>query len=89
MHIFLYFICGTPATAWLDKQSVGPHQDPNRQTSDAEAECANLTAAPPGQPLKGSYRVEVIKIVQYWPRDGKMDRWYSTEIPKLDPQIYK
>ena len=23
--IFLYFICGTPAMAWLDKWCVGPH----------------------------------------------------------------
>ena len=23
--IFLYFICGTPATAWPDKHCVGPH----------------------------------------------------------------
>ena len=23
--IFLYFICGTPATAWLSKCCVGPH----------------------------------------------------------------
>ena len=25
MPIFLYFICGTPATAWLDKQCIGVH----------------------------------------------------------------
>ena len=23
--IFLYFICGTPDTAWLDKWCIGPH----------------------------------------------------------------
>ena len=23
--IFLYFICGMPATAWLDKRCIGPH----------------------------------------------------------------
>ena len=23
-HIFLYFVCGMPATAWLDKRCVGP-----------------------------------------------------------------
>ena len=26
VSIFLYFISGMPATAWLDKQGVGPHQ---------------------------------------------------------------
>ena len=25
MPIFLYFICGMPATAWLDKWCIGPH----------------------------------------------------------------
>ena len=25
MPIFLYFICGMPATAWLDKQCIGLH----------------------------------------------------------------
>ena len=25
MPIFLSFICGMPATAWLDKQCIGPH----------------------------------------------------------------
>ena len=28
MPIFLYFIRGTPSTAWLDKRCVGPHLGP-------------------------------------------------------------
>ena len=27
MPIFLYFICGAPDTAWLDKWCVGPHSE--------------------------------------------------------------
>ena len=51
MPIFLYFICGTPSTAWRAKQCHVRTQDPNRQTPGRrEAECVNLTAAPPGRP---------------------------------------
>ena len=49
--IFLYFIHGTPTTAWHAKQC---HAAPGIWTCEpqaAEAECAHLTAAPPGWPL--------------------------------------
>ena len=53
MPIFLCIICGTPATAWIDKCCIGPHlgtKPANPPT--AEAERANLTATPPGGPQK-------------------------------------
>ena len=49
--IFLYLICGTPATAWLLKQC---HVAPWIRTSQpwaAEVERVHLTAAPLGRPL--------------------------------------
>ena len=49
--IFLYFICGMPVTAWLDKQYVGPA--PGIRTGKLRAtktECVNLTAVPLGWP---------------------------------------
>ena len=48
MPIFLYFICGTPTTAWLDEVHTG---HPNRKPRAAEVEHVNLTAMPPGQAL--------------------------------------
>ena len=49
MPIFLYFICGTPTTAWHAKQCHVRTQHPNRRTPGLqEAERANLTAAPLG-----------------------------------------
>src|SRR3712207_5546967 len=48
--IFLYFICGMPATARLDKQCHVCTWDPNQQTRVAKAERAHLTAAPLGWP---------------------------------------
>ena len=47
--IFLYFICGTPATAWLDRRCVGPHLG-SEPVNPTEAERVNLTAVPPGGP---------------------------------------
>ena len=52
MPIFLYSLCGTPTTAWLDKQCHVRTWDPNREPRVTEAECANLTAVPPGRPPK-------------------------------------
>ena len=47
--IFLYFIRGTPATAWLDKPCVGQQaQEPEPQA--AVVEHMNLTAMPQGWP---------------------------------------
>ena len=46
MPIFLYFICETPATAWLHKQC---RSAPGISTSELRAtkvECANLTTVP-------------------------------------------
>ena len=52
MPIFLYFICGTPTTAWLAKRCHIRTQDLNRRTlGRREAERVNLTAAPLGWPL--------------------------------------
>ena len=49
MPIFLYFICGTPATAWCAKRCHVRTQDPSKPWAD-EAERAHLTAVPPTQP---------------------------------------
>ena len=45
MPIFLYFICGTPTTAWLAKRCHVRTRDPNQRTGAAEVERANLTCA--------------------------------------------
>ena len=50
--IFLYFICGTPATAWLDKRCHVHTQDPNLRTLGCEAEREHLTSASLGWPLQ-------------------------------------
>ena len=53
MPIFLYFIRGTPATAWLATPCHVHTQDLNQRTPGRrDVECANLTAVPPGQPLE-------------------------------------
>ena len=52
MPIFLYFICGTPTTAWRAKRCHVHTWDLNRRTlGRQEVERANLIAAPPGWPL--------------------------------------
>ena len=49
--IFLYFICGTPTTAWCAKQCHVRTRDLNRRNpGHREGEHANLTAVPPGLP---------------------------------------
>ena len=50
MPIFLYFTCGTSATAWPEKRYIGPHWDQNWQIWATEAEHVNFTATPPGWP---------------------------------------
>ena len=37
MPIFLHFICGTPATAWLTKQCHVHTQDPNQRTPGCQS----------------------------------------------------
>ena len=52
MPIFIYFICGMPTTAWRAKRCHVRTRDSNRWTpGHREAECANFTTAPLGQPL--------------------------------------
>ena len=46
--IFLYFICGTPATAWLAKLRVVPPGISTGEPRAAEADSANLTTMPLG-----------------------------------------
>ena len=46
MPIFLYFICGMPATAWLGKQCHVHTWDPNWQTPAAKAEGAHCATGP-------------------------------------------
>ena len=54
--VFLYFICGTPATAWLDKQCIGLHSGSELAIlRPLEAERANLTIVPLGQPLSSTF----------------------------------
>ena len=49
--IFLYFMCGMPATAWLDKQCLGAYPGSESANSRAaKAERANLISLPPGRP---------------------------------------
>ena len=65
--IFLYFICGMPTTAWSAKQCYVRTRDPNQRTlGRREAECANLTAAPPGQPPNGF--ISILRLLSLRPR---------------------
>ena len=52
MPIFLYFIRRTPTIAWHARRCHVHTRELNWQTlGRQEAECANLTAAPPGRPI--------------------------------------
>ena len=67
MPIFLYFICGMPATAWLDKRCVGPQpgSGPGIGTGEpqaAKAERANPTAAPPGWPQLSCFLIDSVDV---------------------------
>ena len=44
MPIFLYFICGMPATAWLDKRCIGLYHTGSEPENpgDAKAELENF-----------------------------------------------
>ena len=71
MPIFLYFICGTPTTAWLAKRCPVSTQDPNRRTAGHwEVEHANLTAVPPGPP-------QILALLKHafknWQRYGRVN----------------
>ena len=50
VSIVLHYICGMPATAWLDKRYHVRTRDPNQRTPGRWSRMANLTAAPPGRP---------------------------------------
>uniref|UniRef100_A0A9L0RH93 Peptidase S1 domain-containing protein n=2 Tax=Equus caballus TaxID=9796 RepID=A0A9L0RH93_HORSE len=43
---FLYFICGLPATAWLDKPCVGPHPGYNPGSRSRTCELNHCTTRP-------------------------------------------
>ena len=49
--IFLYFRCGMRATAWLDKQCIGPHPGSKLVNPGHQSRAHDLTTVPPGQPL--------------------------------------
>ena len=51
VRIFLCFICGTPATAWLDKWCHVRTQDLNWGTLHCPSRAVSLTTTPPGGPL--------------------------------------
>ena len=55
MPIFLYFICGTPTTAWLAKRCHVHTQDPNRQTPGCQGGRAHLIDVPPGSPCQSIF----------------------------------
>ena len=38
--------------------------------------------------LKQYYRAIVIKIAQYWYRDGQVDQWNRIEDPEMNPHTY-
>ena len=47
--IFLYFICGMPATAWLGKQCIDPHPGSelaNHGSGTCELNCCATRLAP-------------------------------------------
>ena len=48
MPIFLYFICGTPTTAWLDKWCHVHTQEPHRQTPGRWSRTCTLNRCAPG-----------------------------------------
>ena len=64
MPIFLYFICGTAATAWFDKQYVGPHQ------GSEPVNCWPLKRSVPNSPL--CHRASPQNIFSNCPRICKL-----------------
>ena len=62
MPISLYFICGTPTTAWCVKQCHVRTQDPNQWTPSRWSGTANLTAVPLGRPLVFFLLREIINL---------------------------
>ena len=66
--IFLYFICGTPATAWLAERTQDPNQrTPGRQSEMCELNCGATGPAPssdiftkPGLLLSAAERSQVL-----------------------------
>ena len=53
--VFLYFICGTPTTAWLDKWCHVCTWDLNQQTLGCRSGTCDLTAVPLGWPRAYSF----------------------------------
>ena len=83
--IFLYSMCGTPATAWLDKSWAGPHPGSElaKPWATEEAERVNLTAMPLGQPLNFAFS----KCNGWW-SDGRIFVCYPSTHPIIHPFIH-
>src|SRR3712207_5367483 len=82
--IFLYFICGTPTKARLAKRCYVHTRDPNQRTPGCqEAERANLTAAPLGQPQ--SRVLELVTIQESSWRDTIFPRKFKTRHCSIHP----
>ena len=65
MPIFLYFICGTPTTAWLLQSEA--MSAPGIRTSEPQAaklERANLTTAPPGRPPEPAFLMTLFMFLR-------------------------
>ena len=82
MPIFLYFLCGMPATAWLDNWCKGPHLGSEPENPRLPKQCANLTAMPPGQPqFKDILSVGVAQITVT--ERGNYDKWMVLFLPSF------
>ena len=68
MLIFLYFICGTPTTAWPAKLCHVRTRDPTHESWAPEAECANLTAATRDRLLHSLKE----SVNSYFPKQNKL-----------------
>ena len=66
VHIFLYSVCGMPATAWLDQWCKVCAWDLNQQTQvTSKAERASLTAKPPGWSLFYFKNYHSVKLISF------------------------
>ena len=87
MPIFLYFICGTPTTAWLDKRYHVHTRDPNRQTPGCRSGMCTLNRcttglAPMCQILLWVLRTELNRKGPF-PSGDDIERKKIMEFPNL------
>ena len=74
MPIFLYFICGTPATAWHAKRCHVHTQDLNWQTPRCQSGTCELNCCSPGPATRVLFFVPITSTILSFQK-----RWSETE----------